>query len=40
MKTIEQHGKGVPIALLNGVHDFLVAEVLKLRILGLRATPR
>ena len=40
MKTIEQYGKCVPVTLLNGMHDFFVAELLKLWILGLRATPR
>jgi hypothetical protein len=39
MKTIEQNGKGIAIALLDGMHDFFVAELLKW-ILGLRATPR
>ena len=40
MKTIEKYGKRVPVALLDGMHDLFVAELLKLWILGQRATPR
>jgi hypothetical protein len=39
MKAFEQHGKCIAIALLHGMHDFFVAELLEW-ILGLRATPR
>jgi hypothetical protein len=40
MKAVEQYSERVPITLLDGVHDFFVAELLKLWICALRATPR
>jgi hypothetical protein len=40
MEAIEQYSERVPITLLHSLHDFFVAELLKLWILGLRATPR